>query len=150
MECALGTFFCQVNWDLRYIIDFMIKCYSYNKGAYVTVTVFFSLKPPTFRALIGTKYCNQENSIESHSTIMSAFWLGIHNLNQFFTSYKWEMSLGIKRYCRGVQELETLQLSNQCMCLNKKNTWTTSPCKIWESWIICITYLTNSTLQMFL
>ena len=36
------------------------------------------------------------------------------------------------------------------MCLNKKNTWTTSPCKTWESWIICIIFSTNSTLQMFL
>ena len=25
--------------------------------------------------------------------------------------------------------IETLQLNNQCMCLNKKNTWTISPCK---------------------
>ena len=36
------------------------------------------------------------------------------------------------------------------MCLNKTNTWTTSPCKTWESWIICIIFSTNSTLQMFL
>ena len=28
--------------------------------------------------------------------------------------------MGIKRNCTGVQELETLQLNNQCMCLNKK------------------------------
>ena len=28
---------------LWYIIDFMIKCYSYKKGAYATITVF-SLK----------------------------------------------------------------------------------------------------------
>ena len=35
------------------------------------------------------------------------------------------------------------------MCLNEKNTWTTSPCKTWESWIISINLSTNSTLQMF-
>ena len=35
------------------------------------------------------------------------------------------------------------------MCLNKKNTWITSPCKTWESWIICLTFSTNYTFRCF-
>ena len=50
-------------------------------------------------------------------------------------------------HCRGVQELKTLQLNFQCAFNKKrKNTWTTSPCKTWERWIICITF---STIPLF-
>ena len=48
--------------------------------------LFFSL-----RALTKTHWDKAlqpyRNNIESHSTIMTAFWQGIHNLSQFFTSY---------------------------------------------------------------
>ena len=68
---------------------------------------------------------------------MIALWSGI-----FHFQLMWEIFLKFKtRYCRGVQELKTLQLNPQCVFDKKiKNTWTTSPCKTWESWIICITF----------
>ena len=50
-------------------------------------------------------------------------------------------------YCRGVQELKTLQLIPQCVFNKKtKNTWTTLPLTTWESWIMCITF---STIPLF-
>ena len=97
-----------------------------------------------------------ENSSSAPQLILDPDYLP----GDFSVSYDYGWNKGLQPYRNNTESQSTSVYFSlptdvrgiQCVFNNKKtkNTWTTSSCKTWESWITCITFSTNSTLQMFL